>query len=174
MMAARLFIALWPEDGVRDALAAWRDGWQWPRHATPVRTARLHVTLHFLGDVAAERLPDLGPALACQFEPFTLSFGHNQLWPHGIAVLEPHSTPAALTTLHAALALRLQQLGVPTDSRPYRPHATLARRAAGATSPQCGPAIDWRVERYALMQSVTGHGGGYATLRSYGASGDIL
>ena len=174
MTAARLFIALWPDAAVRDSLAQWRDDWRWPRHATPVSADRLHVTLHFLGDVAAERVADVAAALSCPFEPFTLSFGRSLVWDHGIAVLEPHSTPDQLIALHAALGRTVQQHGLDTDTRPYRAHATLARRATGAVPAHAGPAIEWRVDRYALMQSVTGRGGGYTRLQSYGASGDIL
>jgi len=174
MKAARLFIALWPPPEVRAALAEWRHGWHWPRTATPVSTDRLHLTLHFLGDVPSAQLPRLAAALPCAFDPFVLSFGHCQLWPHEIAVLEPDDIPPALTQLHARLAHSLGRLGVACDTRPYRAHATMARRAAGARPPATGPAIRWQVERYALMQSVPGSGGGYTPLQTYGASGDIL
>ena len=48
---SRLFLALWPDDGTREALAGCRDAWAWDAHAVPERTERLHLTLHFLGAV---------------------------------------------------------------------------------------------------------------------------
>jgi 2'-5' RNA ligase len=171
---SRLFIALWPDQGIRDALAQWRDNWTWPRQATPVKTDRLHVTLHFLGDVPADRLPALAAALATPFAPFTLTLGESRLWPHGIAVLEPLAVPEPLTILHAELGRSLQRLGMATDARPYRPHVTMARRAAGAAPATAGPPVAWQVERFALMHSRPGAGGGYTTLHTYGTSGDIL
>lgn len=174
MTAARLFIALWPEPGIRDALALWRDGWTWPRQATPVPSARLHLTLHFLGDVQDGQIPALAAALARPFQPFTLSLGECGLWPHGIAVLEPFSIPAPLTDLHASLGATLHELGLAVDARPYRPHVTMARRAAGALPAVSGPAIDWPVDRFALMASRPGPGGGYTTVQAWAASGDIL
>jgi len=69
---ARLFIALMPDDPVRSELAAWRDAWTWPRSAAPVGTAKLHMTLHFLGDVARDRLLDLQESLIVPIEPFVL------------------------------------------------------------------------------------------------------
>lgn len=174
MTAARLFIALWPDAGVRDALAQWRDGWSWPRQATPVKTERLHLTLHFLGEVDDQRIAELAAALSTGFTPFTLSLGQSRLWPHGIAVLEPLAIPEPLTILHATLGRSLQRLGMATDARPYRAHVTMARRAAGAIAAAGGPAIEWPVERYALMRSYPGQGGGYTTLHTYGTSGDIL
>ena len=35
----RLFLALWPEPGVRHLLAEWRDAWTWPAGAAPVSDA---------------------------------------------------------------------------------------------------------------------------------------
>lgn len=160
---ARLFIALWPDPGIRAELAAWRDGWTWPRQAAPVRSERLHATLHFIGDVPDDRLPELRAALHVPFTPFTLELGHCALWPHGIAVLEPGSVPEPLLKLHESLGQALARLALPVDARPYRPHVTMARRAAGAVPPASGPAIRWPVGHYALMSS----GDAYATLQRY-------
>ena len=160
---ARLFIALWPDPAERAALAAWRDAWTWPRHATPVRTERLHATLHFLGEVPAERIAPLKAALRVPAAPFTLAFGHGALWQHGIAVLEPAAVPEALLNLHDALGQVLERLALPVDQRPYRPHVTLARRAAGAVAPDAGPPIRWPVGHYALVSSADG----YTVLQRY-------
>ena len=161
----RLFIGLFPDSAVRDELAAWRDAWNWPRSATPVRTERLHQTLHFIGDVALERVPELAGALCMPFSRFEMKFGRAVLWPHGVGVLEPETVPAPLVELHAALAEVLQRLALPLDERPYRPHVTLARRAAGAVAPHQGPAILWKIDSYALMKSTLGLDGGYTVVR---------
>jgi 2'-5' RNA ligase len=164
----RLFIALVPDAPVREQLALWRDAWTWPRSATPVKTERLHVTLHFLGDVEADRVEQLADLLPDSFAPFDLVLSHTEIWPHGIGVLEPESMPAALKDLHAKIAVVLQDLGLPVDARPYRPHVTLARRAAGAVRQGQGPSINWRIDRYALMQSTLGPDGGYTSIREFG------
>lgn len=163
-MNARLFLALWPDETVRAQLTAWRDGWNWPKGATPVRTHRLHMTLHFIGDVPEERIDEVGDALQAPFSPFELALGRNALWPHGVAVLEPSRTPVELTDLHRELGERLQSLALPVDARSYKPHVTLARRAGSATVAADGPAISWRVEHYALMRS---HLDRYEVLRAY-------
>jgi RNA 2',3'-cyclic 3'-phosphodiesterase len=164
---ARLFIALWPDSAVRRDLAAWRDGWRWPRSATPVRTERLHMTLHFIGDVERERVPELADALQLPFDEFTLKFGRAVLWPHGVAVLEPDTVPVPLVELHAGLGAVLKRLALPVDARPFRPHVTLARRAAGASPPLGGPAITWAIDRYVLMESTLGVDGGYTQVRDF-------
>jgi 2'-5' RNA ligase len=160
----RLFIGLFPDAAVRDALAGWRDACTWPRSATPVATARLHMTLHFIGEVDAARVQELSDALPTDGFPFELHLARAVLWPHGVAVIEPDLAPAALLDLHAATRVVLQRLGLPVDPRPYRPHVTLARRADGAVLAANAAPIAWTVERYALMQSTLGPGGGYTAI----------
>jgi 2'-5' RNA ligase len=163
----RLFLALWPDPAVRDQLRAWRDLWDWPRGAAPVNTDKLHLTLHFLGNQPSESLPALLDGLAVPFSPFRLQLGVAELWHNGIAVLSPLSPPQALLDLHAALAAALPRVGLQPEARDYRPHVTMARRARGAEVPQSGPAIDWQVDHYALVESRPGDGGGYTVLREY-------
>jgi 2'-5' RNA ligase len=161
----RMFLALWPEPQVRDALRQWQDGWEWPRRASPVKPERLHLTLHFLGDVPNSMLPALAERLRVPFGAFELGFGEAGLWPNGVAVLEPGHVPQALLVLHAALGDVLLGLGLPVDPRPFRPHVTLARRASGAQVPLPGPEIRWQVREYALMSSSPALG--YSVLQRY-------
>lgn len=162
----RLFIALLPGSPQRAALAAWRDGYRWPGTALPVADAKLHLTLHFLGDVDSEQIAPLADALALPFAPFTLQLGQPALWPGGIAVLEPLAPPAALLALQQRIGSVLDELGIAREARPYRPHVTLARRAGSAQAPPAAPDIAWPVEHFALLAS---RGGDYVVLRSYRA-----
>jgi 2'-5' RNA ligase len=163
----RLFLALWPDDAIRAALREWRDLWQWPRSASPVGTAKLHMTLHFLGNLPGARVPELEQGLSVPFTPFRLALGHAKLWPHGIAVLEPHMAPDPLLQLHADLGQALVGLGLQPEARMFRPHVTMSRRANSAIAPVEGPPIDWDVRSYALVESRPGNGGGYTVLRHY-------
>ncbi|MFL6673296.1 MAG: RNA 2',3'-cyclic phosphodiesterase [Massilia sp.] len=165
--STRLFLALWPDPAVRAALAGWRDAWAWPRGASPVRDDKLHMTLHFLGNLPGERVPELVQGLAVPFSPFRLDLGHAKLWPHGIAVLEPHMEPDELLQLHATLAQALAGLGLVPEERKFRPHVTLARRAVNAAPPADGPPISWDIQGYALVESRPGNGGGYTVLKTY-------
>ena len=164
---SRLFLALWPEPGVRHQLREYRDAWQWPRAAAPVHTDKLHMTLHFLGSVPTLRLPELLAGFSVPFEPFQLDLGKPVLWPHGIAVLEPHAAAPALLALHARLSEALLALGLQPEARQYRPHVTMARRATSAVRPDADPVIRWDVRGYALVESKTGDGAGYTVLRGY-------
>jgi 2'-5' RNA ligase len=167
---ARLFIALWPDPAVRALLSQWRDGHAWPKPASPVRTEQLHVTLHFLGNIARVRVPELARGLEVPFAPFELDFGHAELWHGGVAVLAPDAVPEPLLALHGALGEALGRLELPLEQRPYRPHVTLARRAGPVIAPIDGPPIRWQVDRYALMESKAGDGTGYGVVQAYGAA----
>jgi 2'-5' RNA ligase len=100
---------------------------------TWVPPSRLHVTVRFLGEVAAEVLPDIEQALSAPFamEPFSVTFG-------GLEAFPPRGAPRAvwigvtagrdaLLEIERQVSARLEQVGVAGDSHPYRPHLTLAR-----------------------------------------------
>jgi 2'-5' RNA ligase len=162
----RLFLALWPDAPVRDALRTWRDLWTWPRGASPVATDKLHLTLHFLGDQPSERLPELTQGLAVPFAPFQVELGTPTVWPGGIAVLEPQQPPPQLLQLHARLGQALLSLGLTPEARKYRPHVTMSRRANNALLTAAGPAVAWDISSYALVESRPGSG--YTVLAHYG------
>ena len=152
----RLFLALWPDDAVRAQLAAAQRRWAWPARAACVPPGRLHLTLHFLGDVGEGAARALMASLPPLADPFTLRLERVALWPQGVAVLEPAVLPAGLAALHAELAALLRAQGLRVESRPFRPHVTLARSAQGALPPAGSPPVQWRVGAYALVHSIAG------------------
>ena len=125
---ATLFLALWPDDRTRAALAQRRDAWAWDADALPVRAERLHLTLHFLGGVLLRRLPELVDGLPVPDGQFTLRLGRQERWPNGVAVLTPVAVPKALLEWHVILRDKLERQDLRTESRSYRPHVTLARK----------------------------------------------
>jgi 2'-5' RNA ligase len=162
----RLFIALWPTPAVRRALCERRDAIAWPPGAGVVADPRLHLTLHFIGAVAPALWPRLLPALQVPWRPFEVAFGVARQWPHGLVVLPAVAPPTPLAALHSALAAALSGLGLPIEQRAFRPHVTLARRAAGAVLPAVTPALRWRASGYALVNSDPVDG--YRVLARYG------
>jgi len=158
---ARLFIAVWPSAAVRAELQAWLRRWRWPAGAAVVAGERLHLTLHFLGQVPLARLPMLTAAMADAAAGATrceLAFERVEHWPHGLVVLRASADSAPLARLHAALGASLRQIGLAPQARPYRAHVTLARRAAGAEAPPAGlPQRRWVVDHCALVHSERGY-----------------
>lgn len=107
------------------------------RGVHPVRLAQLHLTLHFLGDVADDTRVALQAALAAvQQEPFAIAV-------RGTGVFPPRGRPAilwagvaesaALVALHGASAAAMAACGLDVERRPYVPHVTLARLTPAAS-----------------------------------------
>jgi 2'-5' RNA ligase len=166
----RLFIALWPTDAARAAIAQWQSQWTWPERASIVRAERMHVTLHFLGDVAPQRIADLGYVLKRVPAPgFGLHFGQPDIWQRGTAVLRADSSPVTLRGLHARIGLALSEIGLPVEQRPYRPHVTLARRASGAKPPPNDADVAWEARNGFVLVQTLGGGRGYEILERFGA-----
>jgi len=136
----RLFIGLGVPDDVRKRLLERLDGWRarfpFSRWAHP---ADWHITLHFIGETDADRVPAIVRALdesAAAARPFDIRL-------RGLGTFGPPARPAVLhvlpegrheplRALHASLGAALgRAIGFKPDDRPYRPHLTLARKYAG-------------------------------------------
>lgn len=160
--SARLFFALWPDDTVRARLVGVMDSLRREVAGRWVKPDNLHITLAFLGDVDAERWPELrriGVELAGQ--GFSLALDHVQFWPrNGIVCLAPRQTPPALTVLAADLSGRLRGAGFSIESRAYKAHLTLARKGRSERTflPLDEPVI-WVPQAVRLMESRLGRDG---------------
>ena len=165
----RLFLALWPDAAQRTALMRLQGLWAWPPAARPVAAGRLHLTLHFLGDVPDRTLPRLLDALA------TVRAAHGRVqldrlrvWPAGLAVAEGQAD-AALAGLQRRLGEALGAVGLPVETRPWKPHVTLARGAAGARAPVLAEAVGWSADRFVLVWSHPARG--YLVLQEWPFAG---
>ena len=164
----RLFFALWPDDRIRHALLHW----QTHNLSTAVRWQHrddLHITLHFLGQVGDDRLEEIAAVGAeHQLAPFNLVLDEIDYWSRPrVLCATPSSVPAPLTELHTALGKGLESIGFAGESRPYRPHVTLARKvgadeAYGPLSP-----LTWSVKELALVESRPGNAPHYHPLRHW-------
>ena len=151
---ARVFFALWPDDGVRDALH--REAQRLHRNCggRVMRRENVHLTLVFVGDVAVERLDELkavaGTICGSSFELVLDRLGY---WRHNrIVWASPLTVPEALRELVSSLEDRLKHAGFEFDERPYAPHITLLRdaRAPGVPAPLH---LDWPVADFVLVES---------------------
>lgn len=164
----RLFLALWPDDGIRGQVVAHASQWLWPPGCALYASADWHATLHFIGDVATERVEAIADSAAVPFQPFELVLDQPTLWSHGLAVLLASEVPAALRALHERLADRLRRLDLAVDTRPYVPHVTLARHAGAAIPPRAVLPVRWQARGFALVVSTGLKGPRYRVIRQYG------
>lgn len=154
----RLFFALWPNDVVREALAAQAAPVQAAAGGKRVPVAHLHLTLAFLGWQDEARYETLlASAADVRGAPFDLVMDRAGWWRRGgILWLGPTRTPEALKALAGDLQNRLAEAGVELDRRPFKAHLTIGRRTQraddflGAREP-----VTWPVKEFVLVQSHT-------------------
>jgi 2'-5' RNA ligase len=156
--ASRVFFALWPDDAATAHLSALAHDLAARGGGRVVRPASLHLTLAFVGAVAADRIPLLEEiAGAVRTESFELSLDRLGFWPQrGILWAGCRQAPAPLRRLAGALVTGLRAAGFAIDARSGSdlvPHVTLARRARCAALPRLGTPITWQVGEFALVES---------------------
>ncbi len=174
----RLFVAIDLSEEVRGALAEAQAVCR-RRSDPPVRWVDprgAHLTLKFLGDVAAERVQALADALvavAAAHAPFHLATGPAGVFPSPrrprVLWLGVDGPVESLEDLQQDVEFGLHGLGFPLDGRPFRPHLTLGRVRDGVTGdlPGLAGALEelrratpapLPVEELRLMRSELGRG----------------
>jgi 2'-5' RNA ligase len=152
----RLFFALWPDEKVRAQLARWSRELHALCAGRPTLPENLHVTLAFLGGVEearvaeVERTADNAGLRAC-----TLILDRAGYWKHNrIAWAGASVVPPELDAFVAELRSALARSHIGFDSKGFVSHVTLLRDAREAlTTPALVP-IEWRLDGFALVQSV--------------------
>lgn len=172
----RAFVAVELDGEARAALGSLQDGLQRAPLAHLGRWVApegIHLTLKFLGDVPAARLPDLRQAIERAGQgiaPFALALGRLGCFPNlssprviWVGIEEPTGT---LVRLQLAVEREMSRLGFRPEGRPYRPHLTLARVRDRASSQErtrigawiraqaIGHLASMEVAEVALMRSV--------------------
>ena len=153
----RLFFALWPDDAVRAQLARWSSELHAACGGRSTRPENLHVTLAFLGSVEEVRLAEVERA-AGEVSPraATLVLDRPGYWKtNRIAWAGASLVPRELEALVSDLRGALAKSQIPFDAKAFVSHVTLLREAR---EPEAIPAlapIEWRLDSFALVQSVT-------------------
>jgi RNA 2',3'-cyclic 3'-phosphodiesterase len=154
----RVFFALWPDDEAMSHLSALAQDLTVRGGGRVMRPESLHLTLAFVGAVAADRVPLLEEiAGAVRAQCFELSLDRLGFWPQGgILWAGCRQPPAPLRRLAGELATNLRAAGFAIDARSGTdlvPHVTLARRARCASLPRLGTPITWQAGEFALVES---------------------
>ena len=157
--SSRLFFALWPDDQTRLELGRLSQAIE-AKGLRPVQSHNVHVTLVFLGHVdAASELLIKHSVTGISAKPFVLTFDQLNYWSKPkVLCLTCSQLIEDVETLVAALAMEVASCGLQTESRPYKPHITLARNARFLPDLYFKPIV-WRVGSFCLVESVSEPGG---------------
>lgn len=186
MQTKRLFVGLALPDNYQQQLGDLAKHWgvSLASRVTWTKKGNWHLTLKFLGDVALAQVDDVARALkTVTFTSFTIRAGGVGFFP---AKGEPRVLWVGLTEGGEAVAdlgvkveMTLDSLGFAPETRPYRPHLTLARIRKskgddwGALAKGIG-AIAWQpvtMNGFVLWESVLGpKGPSYRRLADIGAT----
>lgn len=156
----RLFFALWPDAALQAAMAEAARAVASTRAigGRAVPAERLHLTLLFLGDVAARTEQHLieaagavtGRSFHLSLEQAACFYRTRVFW------LGPKATPPRLTTLWQGLRRIAASHGVATEDRPLAPHVTCLRDIRDRIRPVPIRPILWPVREFALVHSEPG------------------
>jgi RNA 2',3'-cyclic 3'-phosphodiesterase len=171
----RLFFALWPDEGARQALARASTKAARSCGGRAVAVASLHVTLAFLGSVPRRRVSevraigDRTAASCARGAPLSLRFEALAYWARQqiLCVVAAEETPGA-TALAAALKDAAAAAGFTPDLKPFRAHVTVARKVAHTPRELAVRALVSHFDSFVLVDSRTEpQGPVYSVIDSY-------
>ncbi|MBT8128648.1 MAG: RNA 2',3'-cyclic phosphodiesterase [Gammaproteobacteria bacterium] len=156
----RLFLALWPDDISRKKLAAVQKrmaGNERLKTAKAVVAANLHITIHFLGLVADDVQAQLQSLLSeVEAESSMLIIDRWGYFPRAKVVwLGAQTAPAAVNELVAQTQACIQSCIEGYDQKRFVPHITVFRKARHPLEVDDFDPIEWHIDRFALVESVT-------------------
>lgn len=167
-MTDRLFFALWPGERQREGLAR-------AQRELPIDRGRkthpedLHITLVFLGELEAERracVEDLADRVRAI--PFTLVLDRIGCFPRTqILWCGASQRPQPLLDLLGALETGLRDCGFRPESRPFKPHVTLIRKARAMPARELERPVSWPVSDFSLVSARPGECPRYRVERSW-------
>lgn len=158
---ARVFFALWPDEGVRGELARAAKLLHGACGGRITRPENVHLTLVFLGDIERRRLDDLREAAAGVRAPAHVLPLERFGWfrRNRVAWAGPEHTPAETLELVHGLEAALKQARFAFDVRPWEAHITLLRKAeCGKSLPGLAP-VRWPLREFVLVESELSPGG---------------
>lgn len=154
----RLFFALWPDDETRQKLSrAFVSSNYINAEGQSFNVLNLHLTLHFLGNVSADKYSCvLKAAEKVSFNKFNLSLDAYGVFEKArVLWLGLSDVPLELTLLHNNLGKALSACDYKAEDRAFTPHVTLMRKIKKIELEECTKVIDWPVDKFALIESVT-------------------
>ena len=152
----RLFFALWPDNGLRQAIASLQGLRNVKDFGRRIPLDNIHITLAFLGNVDKARKECIAhEAGSMHGRSFKLVLDRLGYWSRPqILWLGPSHIPHELESLSEMMNARLLKCGMTSEERPYKPHLTLARNVKKPPPRIKIEPVTWDVKRYSLMESL--------------------
>lgn len=153
----RLFFALWPGHRTRDAIYKVALALKKQTAGKLVSFENLHLTLAFVGSVTEQQQQCMEKvASKIQIPRFTIELSELGFWPKPkVAWIGAKSMPEGLLKLADSLNANLETCGYEPDKRPFHAHITLLRKAKHHPKDNEAREIQWSVDRFALVESIT-------------------
>ena len=155
----RLFLALWPDELTRKRLADVQQLLgknERLRKARAVPVANLHITAHFLGAVTEDvyrQLDALLPEVNAQAS--TLVIDRWGYFPKAKVLWLGGDSTAALNDLVDQTQTCIQACVDGYAQKRFVPHITIFRKARHPVEADDFEPIEWHIDRFALVESVT-------------------
>jgi 2'-5' RNA ligase len=170
--SARLFFALWPDPTMQAALAvaaasAVLEAQNAGSGVRRVPPANFHLTLAFLGSVPLSRLAEVEEVAARYTQssglpdlPIEVVLDAIEHWRKPqVLVVTASETPPSAIAIAESLKRSLIDSGFSPDLKPFRVHATVARKVRRVTHELRIEPVHWRFESLRLVESKTGPDG---------------
>ncbi len=156
----RLFFAVWPDGETAKRLAGLARELAETAGGKPVPVAKIHLTIAFLGSVAADRAASAREAgAAVRAAPFDLDLDRlGSFRGARVAWAGCEGAPHGLARLHESLGSSLRHRGFELEERAFAPHVTLVRRIERLVERRVTGTIAWRVDALTLVRSEPGTG----------------
>lgn len=151
----RVFFAIFPDKSVQAQLAHQAKQLESSCGGSIVKIQQIHLTLLFLGNIAIHRLGTLQQAMKnISAEKFEFKLEEICYWKHNqIVYSQAKQFPVTLFTLVDTLRNALSEAGFLIETRTYKPHVTLIRKATHVAKINLDTPVIWHVNEWFLIQS---------------------
>jgi len=151
----RVFFAIFPDKSVQAQLTHQAEQLKPICGGNTVKMQQIHLTLLFLGNIAIHRLEILQQAMKnVAAKKFEFKLEEICYWKHNqIVYCQAKQFPAALFTLADSLKNAVSDAGFLIDTRTYKPHVTLIRKATHSKKINLDTPVIWHVSEWFLIQS---------------------
>lgn len=161
----RVFLALWPDEGMRGALHHLAGMMDVGGRCVP--RDHLHLTLAFPGTIKAAQAACLAERLSSlRFDPIPILLDRLGYFPRAkVAWAGPSQPPEALGQLAERARGLCLACGIEIADRPFQPHVTLRRFARPPSQVVLDEPLHWFADTLVLVESGRdGHPGPYRLL----------